>query len=43
VALRHNLANTPAPSNGTELPEEGIELPFLPSPTEPTGAEPPSP
>lgn len=43
VALRHNLANTPPPSNGTELPEEGIELPSLPSPTEPTGAEPPSP
>ena len=43
VALRHNLANTPLPSTGTELPGDGIELPFLLSPTEPTGAEPPSP
>jgi hypothetical protein len=43
VALRHNLVNTPLPSNGTELPEEGIELPSLPSPTELMGAEPSSP
>ena len=43
VALRSNLANTPLPWNSTELPEEGIELPSFPSPTEPTGAEPPAP
>jgi hypothetical protein len=41
VAMRHNLENTPLPWNGTELPEEGIELPSLPSPTESTGAAPP--
>jgi len=43
VALRHNLANTPLPLNGTELPEEGIELPSFPLPTEPTGVAPPPP
>lgn len=43
MALRNNLANTPIPWNGTELPGEGLELPSFLLPAEPTGAEPPPP